>query len=458
MAKYKQIARQFIDDIEAGKLSAGVKMPSLRRLANQQSISMTTAVSCYQELEALGWLVARPQAGFFVSARSQNLRQPDWQRFTSKVAKPKVQAHRSQVPDGPLGRAQLAIDDSTLQLVNKSLRAAIRQTSALFGDYPARQGEPVLRQVLAGHFTQNGLLLKAEELVITHGCMDAVRRALEVCTQPGDSVAISSPCYDGLLDLLSVLGLQIVELPSLKEGIDLAQLEAHLQQGTVQAGLFCTSHMNPQGITMSVEQKQRLARLAADYKTPMIEDDIYLELSHQTQMPLPASYYDQSGYMLWCGSVSKTLSASLRVGWCRPGRYRQAFIERSFGVSTILQFALADFIDKGDYAKHMKRVRYQLQQQKQHYLAYLTQHLPPSSRITAPDGGLVLWLQIPGLDPQKLIKLAQGAQLDIRVGQLFTASQRYQDCLRLNMGWPLDQNLKQQLDRLMAIMGHSVHC
>uniref|UniRef100_UPI001E305C0B aminotransferase class I/II-fold pyridoxal phosphate-dependent enzyme n=1 Tax=Vibrio hibernica TaxID=2587465 RepID=UPI001E305C0B len=116
------------------------------------------------------------------------------------------------------------------------------------------------------HFSHNGFGLNSDELVVTHGCIDAVKIALEACTKAGDTVAVSSPCYDGLLDLLSQLSLNILEIPSLKDGIDLVQLEEHLRLGTIQAGLFCTTHMNPQGITMSMRQKQQLANLLTNIK------------------------------------------------------------------------------------------------------------------------------------------------------------------------------------------------
>lgn len=311
-------------------------------------------------------------------------------------------------------------------------------------------------QALASHFTHNGFPLNSDELVITHGCMDAVKTALQVCTQAGDTVAVSSPCYNGLLDLLSQLSLRIVEIPSLADGIDLDQFEKHLQQGNVQAGLFCTSHMNPQGITLSSTQKQRLAQLANQYQTPIIEDDVYLELPHRNQSPLPAAYYDDGGYILWCGSISKTLSPSYRLGWCRPGRYFMPYLKRALGVPTLIQYAIADFIESGAYNSHLKRTRYQLSQNKTQYLAYLSQHLPEGSRVTQPDGGLVLWIQVPNLNATELGKAAESQNLDIRIGPWFTESERYCDCLRINIGFAPEAETLEYLERLMALIKQ--HC
>ena len=84
-----------------------------------------------------------------------------------------------------------------------------------------------------------------------------------------------------------------------------------MQQGNIKAGLFCTSHMNPQGISISAQQKQQLAHLAETYQMPIIEDDVYLEISHEKVVPLPAKHWDKQGYIIWCGSVSKTLAAMM---------------------------------------------------------------------------------------------------------------------------------------------------
>lgn len=464
MARYRQLAEKCIEDIQSGRLATGDRMLSLRQFARQHDISVSTAVSCYAELESLGWLIARPQAGFFIADRSYGVPTPRWQGFQSRVATPQRRRPQCRPADegtspatwGPLGTAHLALESSTRQALERSLRRAMRRSSQTLTRYPPPQGDPALLSALATHFTQTGFALKRDELVITHGCMDAVRTALEVCTRPGDTVAVSSPCYNGLLDLLSQLSLNIIEIPSCADGIDLDQFAQHLETGQLQAGLFCTTHMNPQGITLTPAQKQRLAELANHYRVPVIEDDVYLELTHGGVPPLPAAYHDQAGYVLWCGSVSKTLSPSYRLGWCRPGRFRAAYLERATGVATLIQYAIADFIDSGAYSRHLRRARHQLSHNKARYLDHLSQHLPIGSRISHPRGGLVLWVEVPNLDARALGQAAEQAGLDIRIGPWFTESARYRNCLRLNIGLALDEGIEQQLARLMTLIRD--HC
>ncbi|EGR3032771.1 PLP-dependent aminotransferase family protein [Vibrio parahaemolyticus] len=454
MSMYRTMANQFVREIELGKLPQGSRLPSLRQISKQQSVSMSTAVRCYQELESQGWIHARPQAGYYVSARKSQHQTPQIVPFISKVSSVNQSFAIHSEYNGPLGVSSTDIDEQALNELERSFRRASKRLgNSRLNQYPNTQGEPSLRDALSVHFSKCGLHINPAELVITSGCMPAIKSALESCTQVGDAIAISSPCFSGILDLLGKMGRKIVEIPSLEDGIDLAQLESHLKQSSVKAGIFCTSHMNPQGITMSAQQKQTLAELANQYQVPIIEDDVYLELSYSEHTPLPAKYYDQGGYILWCGSVSKSLSPSYRLGWCLPGcyieRYRQQHTASSFGVSLPTQLGIADFIESGHYAKQLKRRRTKLLNLRRAYLGFLTERLPEKVNISNPQGGMVLWLQVPDLDSEKFESLMAKNQIDIRLGRLFSTLSLYNDCLRINMGFELTNEVKAELVKLV---------
>jgi DNA-binding transcriptional MocR family regulator len=296
--------------------------------------------------------------------------------------------------------------------------------------------------------------------------MDAIHTALEITTNEGDAVAISSPCYSGLLDMLNLLSRKVVEIPTTEQGVDLLQLEKQMKNGSVKAGLFCTSHMNPHGISMSAQQKQQLVKLAEKYDVPIIEDDVYLEVAHGKIVPLPAKHWDKKGYVLWCGSVSKTLAAGYRLGWCLPGRYHEQYLTKrrycNQGVTTPTQLAIADFINNGEYAAHLKKIRFNLHNYRLDYQHYLRKNLPVSSKISEPSGGFVLWIQIPHLDSKRVFEQAIKNNLDIRVGENFTTLGLYQDCFRINIGYPLLQrNISKntplnQLEKLVEIINQNV--
>jgi len=456
MKLYESLAQQYIDDIQSGYLPSGTRLPSLRVLTKQHAVSMTTAIRSYNYLEAAGWIFSQPQSGFFVSKQINETNLPLVPKFKGENRDPKEFSPNAGYNSAssffcPLGTAMIA---PSLQ-PKIALQRTIKRCASRMGDdmffYPAIQGEVSLRRALSDHFRQDHFSFHYSEVVITNGCIDAIRIALESTTKEGDTVAISSPCFSGLLDLLAGLSRNIIEISCDDGGLDLEQLEGYMKNKKIAAALFNTSHMNPSGTSLSVEQKQRLAQLAEQYCIPIIEDDIYFELAHNSKPPLPVKHWDKSGYIIWCGSFSKVLAEGLRIGWCLPGRYLDAYLKRqqltSLGVNHLMQVSMAEFINTGDYRAHINKMRLTLSYQVHAYRQLFITYLPANARISMPDGGLVLWIQIPSLNACLLEKEARKQQIDIRVGACFSTHQYYLDCFRINCGWPLEHSLKQEIEK-----------
>jgi len=465
--RYKAIVDQVITDINNGTLMLGQRMPSLRKLASQHQVSMTTALNSYRNLEACGWLVARPQSGFFVSTPRSPVKLPHQPQFisqSSSIKKSSFIAGREgfEHVSGPFGISSLAPHHLPVTELEKSIKRGMQSQGDNLHLYQDPQGLDDLRYALSSHFTQQGFPFKSEEVVITSGCLDAVRIALEITTEINDTIAISSPCFNGLLELLAHLKRKVIEIPCTEDGLDLHQLETLMKNGEVAAGLFSTSHMNPQGTSLTVQQKQTLATLANDYKIPIIEDDIYAELAYDKTMPLPVKSWDTNDYVLWCSSVSKTLSSGYRLGWCLPGRYKKEMIQHvrvnHLGTNSVVQSGVAHFVQSGQYQKHLNAIRNILFNNVCMYQNILQECLPAGSAISQPNGGIVLWVQVPQLNAEQLVKDAETINIDIRAGNFFTTRQLYRDCFRLNAGWSLQDNfdekrtIEQALRELLSLV------
>ncbi|MDN3639334.1 PLP-dependent aminotransferase family protein [Simiduia curdlanivorans] len=453
---YKNIATTIIDDIEAGLLVHGCKLPSLRASASRHGVSLTTMINCYRYLEELGWLKAMPQRGYFVKQPMSANLVPHQPQFKGRAVKPKLDARYEPIeaqpkrlnskplPLSPFGTSQLAPSLLATENLQRSFKRSLNRLGDGLNFYPAVQGEPALRQALSQHFLQQGFAFHGDDLVITNGCLDAVNFAVDVTTRIGDTIAISSPCYSGLLDQLANKQRKVIEIPCTEEGIDLLQLEQLCREKKIQAGLFSTTHMNPQGISMTPSQKQKLVALAEKYRVPMIEDDVFLELGTEKSCPLPAKHWDKNGWILWCGSVSKTLGAGLRVGWCLPGKHLEDYVNQQktthIGVNKPVQLAVSDFIQTGQYLAHLQRLRLRLLQQLASYRDIISQELGDAVAISQPKGGTVIWLESAALQQPSLVtKLEQ--KFDIRPGRAFSTLAHYDSCIRINAGWPLDECL-----------------
>ena len=465
IAKYLQLAQIIIADIENERLKLNEKLPSLRTISQLHRVSMTTALACYRYLEQQGYAVAEEKKGFYVqkpfqmgSITSANL----FPQFTSKITKILTDKHSANENISIYSLATAQLDEA---LVDKKLLSHCMQTVmkkyAFNLGYDTPQGELPLREQLATHFSQQGFTSKADELIITNGCLDAVVLALEVVSEPNDVIAVSSPCYSGLLDILSLLNRAVIEIPSTENGIDLIQLERVIKKHNIAACLITANHQNPTGHSLSHDQKQQLANLARKYQLPIVEDDVFRELSHQRIIPLPIKYYDQDGWVLWCSSFSKALAPGLRLGWCNPGRflarYQQQRKIRTLGTNQPMQLAMADYLAKGHYVRHLKKVNRELFGHCKLYLSVLEQHLSEylskgrqgelnkQWQIYYPTGGLVLWVRIAELNTELLaISLAEQGVL-IKSGHLFSTTQLYQDCFRINLGLVPNDDIFRQL-------------
>jgi len=445
MAKYIQLAEKLIADIESGQLKLAQRMPSVRKFANLYDVSITTALNCYQYLEALGWLNAKPQSGFFVTQPLGKMSEPLFPDFQSEISTPNTFNKSHVAINSPFYVSQFSPQLLSLKTLESCFRRSHKKNQHLACLYPEYQGRKDLRDVLAKHFSEQYFNVLAENLVITNGCIDAIKTAIEVTTKVGDTVAISSPCFSGLIELLANMKRMVIEIPFHQAQLDLQQLEDHMGAGRIEACLFSANHINPQGNCLSSTQKQQLAALAQCYEVPIIEDDVYLELNYTSTTPLPIKHWDRSGWVLWCNSISKTLGPGYRLGWCEPGRYLQKYLEHRavqyFGINIFIQSAIFEYIYSGGYMKHLKGLRLAINQQMLSYYQLLKEHLPNSTRINAPQGGMVMWIQIPELDSDKLLSEAIKQDIYFRVGSEFSTIGLYKDCFRINFGWPIQSGI-----------------
>ena len=180
--------------------------------------------------------------------------------------------------------------------------------------YDETQGNMRLRKSIARFtYSWKGNLTE-DDIVTTAGVTNAVALALSVITKVGDTIAVESPVYFGMLQLANSMGLRILELPTNPvTGIDPDALKKVLPQ--IKACLLISNFNNPLGSCMPDEHKRVVVDMLAGYDIPLIEDDLYGDLFFGNSRPKPCKAFDKKGLVLWCGAVSKTLAPGYRVGW-----------------------------------------------------------------------------------------------------------------------------------------------
>jgi len=294
--------------------------------------------------------------------------------------------------------------------------------------------------------------LKESDLVTTSGCMNALVLCLMALTKRGDTIALESPCYPGILHLAASLGLKVMEIATHPvSGIDVEALKKLLPK--IDVCLLVPNFNTPLGYCTPDRSKKEIVELLAKYNVPLIEDDTYGDIYFGAERPKCCKTFDTSGNVLWCSSVSKTLAPGYRVGWVAPGKYKEQLLKlkyvHSIASTSIIHEAVGNFLLTGRYDNHLRHLRRTLQENYQHYGTTIERSFPEGTKISRPQGGLVLWVEFPEeIDTGELYNLALKSKISISAGRMFTLQDQFHNCMRLCIGLPWTNELKLKLELL----------
>ena len=204
---------------------------------------------------------------------------------------------------------------------------------------------------------------------------------------------------------------------------------------------------------MPEEKKKALVDLLARHDLPLIEDDVYAELYFGDKRPAPAKAFDTQGLVLHCSSFSKCLAPGYRIGWAAPGRYTRAVARQklttTLSTSAPAQLALATYLARGAFDKHLRKLRRTLAEQQATFAEALGQFFPAGTRATRPAGGYFLWVELPeGTDALEIHRHALSLGISVAPGPIFSATRAFTNCLRLNYGHAWDARAEQALATL----------
>ena len=342
--------------------------------------------------------------------------------------------------------------------LNTILAKIARRNTRAYNTVGLPEGTLELRTQVARRAFLAGCALAPDEIVITSGCTEALHLALRAVCKPGDLVAIESPTYFGILQVLQSLGLRALEIPTHPDtGISLSALRFAIDNHPVKAAVVMTNFNNPLGSCMPAENKRALVEMLAAAEIPLIEDDIYGELSFTGQHPGVAKTYDRKGLVLLTSSFSKDISPSYRIGWIAPGRFKDAVVRlkmaTSLGTVILPQLAIAEFLESGSYDLHLRKIRRAYAQKVSQMAHAVVRTFPEGTLVTNPQGGFVLWVQMPErVDSLDLFRRAVQAGITLAPGYIFSATPKYRNFIRLNAAyWSFSaERVLRQLGELVA--------
>jgi DNA-binding transcriptional MocR family regulator len=463
---YEQLAGELGGLIASRVFAPGDRLPSIRHLAQQKRLSVSTVMQALRLMEDRGLVEARPQAGYYVRHRprmtavmtdAEHLKEPAYvgiNNLLMRVLKANEDPNIMQ-----MGSAWPLDELLPMKRMQKTVAAVAKRDSTLLSavscyetNYPEFTRQITRRALDWGH-------VDPAEIVVTGSCTEAISLCLRAVARPGDTIAIESATYFVLLQLIESLGMKALEIPTHpKTGPSIDALEVALNAGLVQAVMLIPNANNPLGCVMPEANKQRLATLLSQHDIPLIEDDVYGDLCFAPERPWPVKAYDITGNVMLCSSFSKAVSPGARVGYVVAGRYAQDIavlkMVSSGATSHFFQAVLADFLAGSAYENQVRKMRRALSQRIARMSDAICAAFPQQCTVSEPQGGFVVWVGMPAqVDALALHQSAIAEGIAFMPGQLFSASGKYSNYLRLNCGnaW------SPRVEAAVARLGELVH-
>jgi DNA-binding transcriptional MocR family regulator len=453
---YQQLAAHYGDAIGKGALRAGSRMPSVRELMRRHAVSLSTALQALRTLEDRGWLQARPRVGYFVRDAAPPLDEsPDPDLRTPVQAAPGREPGRFAGINERISlllesgrQAHIRVDLGTATPAPELFDAAWmgREAAALMREQPRlfAQGRNTpgahadFQAAMARRALDAGIRVGPHEVLATTGNTEAVHLALSAVARPGDVVAVESPTYYGLLQVIEAQGLTALEIPcSHRTGISLEALELAIRSEPRLKAVVVMPHLQmPTGTEMPDAHKAALVALCRGQDLALVEDDSYRLLLDRPELPKPAKAWDESGHVIYCESFNKTLAPGLRQGWISAGRWHERVHMLKFAQSRNTpaygQLLAARWSLSPAFARHLQRLRAGLKAQRQSAAQALARHFPPGTRLRLPPGGVYLWIELPeGASSTRLFEKALAQGIRITPGVMFSNTGRYDNFVRL---------------------------
>jgi DNA-binding transcriptional MocR family regulator len=449
--------------MRSGVLRVGDRLPSVRQLQATHRISVATAVGCYSWLERQGYVRARPKSGFYVSRRP--LDDGPGPAAATRVRGPlavRVDSRQFAAASAPdvleLGPAVVGPALLPMNRLNRSLRLAL----SAFGDhavrYEDRRGNLRLRRQIARLVFRQGASCHPDDILVTSGSTEALVLAIRAVARPGDVIAVESPgCFE-MLDALQALHMRALEVPHVPgEGVDLGMLGHAARRHDIKAMIVNVTCHNPFGDTQPDARKAATVAFAAARGIAIIETDTFGDLLFSGERPRALKAFDTHGIVMQCCSLAHYVAPGFNLGWVHAGRW-QPEVERLKRLTNVAgaalpQLAMAEFLESGALDAHLKRLRLALWRSVEAARHEVLRLFPAGTRVNRPEGGFVLWIQLPaGYSGTDVQRRAAAAGINILPGAAFSPSGQYATCIRIACGHPVDV-MTRAVAAIAAVLG-----
>ncbi|MFJ7666670.1 PLP-dependent aminotransferase family protein [Lysinibacillus sp. NPDC097195] len=456
----QQIVTWITERIERGDWVAGTKLPTQRQLALQFGVNRSTVQQALEELKAIGILESTIGSGIYVANSSWQAlikqRQPNWQTYIdTSLHKPNyhtiqlINEYEQRDDFIRLGTGELAPNLLPTTEMEASLKELSLEPRAL--GYSSPQGSKQLREAICRYVQKRGIQALPENVCIVSGALQALQLIAVGLLEQGSIVFQEKTSYLNSVHPFQSVGMQMI---AINRDQQLAQSLAHKKRKRQAVFYAVPTLNNPTGRVWTTEEKRQVYEACKQSRIPIIEDDVYHELLFNEDSPSIKSM-DDSGQVLYIGSVSKTLSPGLRIGWLIGPttvieRLADIKMQTDYGSSAISQEIVLHWLQTGKYERHIEGLRHELQQRATFVEKLLNDNLRDIASWEQPKGGFYIWLKFhaPIVDKAFFIKLLQFNVL-INPGYIYDAQDTQH--IRLSYAYATREQLQYGVEMLCQV-------
>ena len=334
------------------------------------------------------------------------------------------------------------------------------KTLAKYGLESGPQGYLPLRKFISKQLKKSASINCSEkEVLVVSGSLQALDLVNQTFLRKGDTVIIEEENYGGTISRLKRIGVNMIGVPLEKDGMNIEVLEQTLQnlkKKKIRPRFIYTipTIQNPTGTIMSVNKRKALIKLSKKFEIPIFEDDCYADLIFEKERPPAIKSYDNDGYVIYCGSFSKSIAPALRVGYLTADWSVLSRIlpyKTDAGSGSLEQMALAEFC-KINFESHIKMLRNELKKKSDVICSALDKYFGSTADYNKPEGGIFVWVDLPNnVNTSRLYELALKEGVAINPGNEWSINSSGEHKIRLCFGNPSIEEIDEGIKLLAEI-------
>lgn len=461
----KQIVGYVKEQISCGDWIVGQKLPSQRALAEAFQVNRSTIVEALSELAAQGLIESAVGRGTTITNSSWSLllenTTPDWKNYIQQG----IHKSNSLIMQNV---NKYEFDDSVIRLSTCEMSPDLLPTDKMSEvlkniaekNIPLNYLEPLglheLRVELCAYFKRYDFNVKPSQILIVSGSLQALQ-LISMSILGSDSVVfIEENSYVKSLRVFESSGIKMKGIPMDKNGLMPWMIDKlKVKKGSSILYTIPTFH-NPTGITMTEERRAEVIRWCRSNQMPIIESDVYRELYFDKEPPLPIKTMDNTGNVLYLGSVSKSLAPGLRIGWVVGPesiieRLSDVKMQSDYGASSLSQWALTEWFSSGLYEEHLIVLRRKLKERCYLMLQLLDKYFSDIATWDIPDGGFYIWIKLnKPVSSENLFGQALKENILIHPGDIYGF--RRNNCIRLSFSYASYEEMEIGLKKLSEVI------